>query len=77
METEVGISEERESGKAHKINIKETITSLLKVTKQETGGLMSVTYTHSDCLQNSYKINWRIRDVLGDEHFDKSCHWLL
>ena len=33
-------------------------------------------YTHSDCLQNSYKINWRIRDVLGDEHFDRSRHWL-
>jgi len=37
---------------------------------------MAATYTHSDCLQNSYKINWRIRDVLGDDHFDKSRHWL-
>src|SRR5215510_14122373 len=37
---------------------------------------MAATYTHSDCLQNSYKINWQIRDVLGDDHFDKSRHWL-
>lgn len=37
---------------------------------------MTVTYTHSDCLQNSYKINWRIRDVLGDDSFDKSRRWL-
>ena len=36
---------------------------------------MIATYTHSDCLQNSYKINWRIRDVLGDDQFDKSRHW--
>ena len=37
---------------------------------------MTPTYTHSDCLQNSYKINWRIRDVLGDDNFDKSRRWL-
>jgi hypothetical protein len=37
---------------------------------------MDVTYTHSDCLQNSYKINWRIRDVLGGDSFDKNRHWL-
>ena len=37
---------------------------------------MTAKYTHSDCLQNSYKINWRIRDVLGDDRFDKSRHWL-
>jgi len=37
---------------------------------------MTTKYTHSDCLQNSYKINWRIRDVLGDDRFDKSRHWL-
>src|SRR5215468_8825137 len=38
--------------------------------------MMAATYTHSDSLQNSYKINWRIRDVLGDDPFDKSRHWL-
>jgi hypothetical protein len=37
---------------------------------------MTPTYTHTDCLQNSYKINWRISDVLGDDNFDKSRRWL-
>jgi hypothetical protein len=69
------ISEQRESGKTNKINIK-THNKPVEGDETRNRGLMSVKYTHSDCLQNSYKINWRIRDVLGDEHFDKSRHWL-
>jgi hypothetical protein len=32
--------------------------------------------TYADCLQKSYRINWKINDVLGDRDFDRSRRWL-
>src|SRR5262245_47813456 len=34
------------------------------------------TYSYGDCLEQSYKINWRINDVLGGREFDPSRRWL-
>ena len=34
------------------------------------------TYSHADCLQKSYRVNWRISDVVGGRHFDTSRRWL-
>ena len=34
------------------------------------------TYSYSRCLQNSYKVNWKIDELLGDRQFDRSKHWL-
>jgi hypothetical protein len=34
------------------------------------------TYSYSHCLDNSYKVNWRIEDVLGNERFDRARRWL-
>ena len=34
------------------------------------------TYSYADCLTNSYKINWRIEDVLEDRRFDPRLRWL-
>ncbi len=34
------------------------------------------TYSYAECLQNSYRINWKIADVLGTNQFDTSRHWL-
>lgn len=33
-------------------------------------------YTYGDCLKNSYKINWRIEDVIGGQEFDRARRWL-
>jgi hypothetical protein len=33
-------------------------------------------YSYADCLEQSYKVNWRIDDVLGDRRFDPSKRWL-
>jgi len=33
-------------------------------------------YSYANCLHNSYKINWRIEDVLGEKRFDPSRRWL-
>jgi para-aminobenzoate N-oxygenase AurF len=33
-------------------------------------------YSFSDCLQNSYKVNWRIGDVLANRQFDSGSRWL-
>src|SRR5437667_9513876 len=33
-------------------------------------------YSYADCLEQSYKINWRITDVLGGREFDRSRRWL-
>jgi P-aminobenzoate N-oxygenase AurF len=35
-----------------------------------------VTYSYADCLQNSYRVNWKIGDVLGGRGFDVSRPWL-
>jgi P-aminobenzoate N-oxygenase AurF len=34
------------------------------------------TYSYADCLQKSYRVNWRIGDVLGGRHFDATRRWL-
>jgi hypothetical protein len=33
-------------------------------------------YSYADCLKNSYRVNWKISDVIGDRHFDTACRWL-
>ena len=32
--------------------------------------------TYEKCLENSYKINWRLEEVLGGQQFDPSRRWL-
>ena len=27
-------------------------------------------YSYADCLQKSYRVNWKISDVVGGRHFD-------
>ena len=34
------------------------------------------TYTYGECLQNSYRVNWKISDVIGGRAFDRSRPWL-
>jgi hypothetical protein len=34
------------------------------------------TYSYADCLQKSYRVNWKISDVIGGRHFDPSRRWL-
>jgi hypothetical protein len=34
------------------------------------------TYSYANCLANSYKVNWRIEDVLGTRRFDPAARWL-
>ena len=34
------------------------------------------TYSYEDCLQKSYRVNWKISDVVGGRHFDPSRRWL-
>lgn len=33
-------------------------------------------YSYADCLERSYRVNWTIKDVLGNQNFDKSRRWL-
>jgi hypothetical protein len=33
-------------------------------------------YSYAHCLDNAYKVNWRIEDVLGERRFDPSKRWL-
>lgn len=33
-------------------------------------------YTYADCLEKSYQVNWKIKDVIGDNQFDPSRRWL-
>jgi hypothetical protein len=33
-------------------------------------------YSYARCLQNAYKVNWRIDDLLGNREFDLSRNWL-
>ena len=33
-------------------------------------------YSYGDCLEKSYRVNWRIGDVLGDRRFDGTRPWL-
>lgn len=34
------------------------------------------TYSYAECLQNAYRVNWRIGDVIDGRRFDPSCRWL-
>ena len=34
------------------------------------------TYSYARCLENAYKVNWRIEDVLGGREFDPATTWL-
>jgi hypothetical protein len=34
------------------------------------------TYTYAKSLENAYKVNWRIEDVLGEKRFDPAQRWL-
>lgn len=34
------------------------------------------TYSYAACLANSYKVNWKIEDVLGNKRLDPSKRWL-
>jgi hypothetical protein len=40
------------------------------------GGIMNTTYSYMQCLQNSYRVNWKIGDILDGRHFDLSRRWL-
>lgn len=33
-------------------------------------------YSYADCLKNSYRVNWKISDVIDGRHFDTACRWL-
>jgi len=33
-------------------------------------------YSYAACLENAYKVNWRIEDVLADRRFDPSKRWM-
>jgi hypothetical protein len=33
-------------------------------------------YSYAQCLDNAYKVNWRIEDVLDGRHFDPAKRWL-
>jgi hypothetical protein len=33
-------------------------------------------YSYAECLQNSYRINWKIADVMAGRAFDRSRRWL-
>ena len=33
-------------------------------------------YSYAECLQNSYRVNWKIADVVGGRHFDATRPWL-
>lgn len=37
---------------------------------------MNSNYSYGDCLKNSYRVNWRIGEVIGGRHFDTGRRWL-
>ena len=41
-----------------------------------TQGANAPGYSYADCLEKSYRVNWTIKDVLGNKNFDKSRRWL-
>jgi P-aminobenzoate N-oxygenase AurF len=34
------------------------------------------TYEYADCLEKSYRVNWKISDVIGGHRFDQGRRWL-
>jgi P-aminobenzoate N-oxygenase AurF len=45
-------------------------------TDRTKGGDEMSAYSYAECLQNSYRVNWKIADVIGGRHFDATRHWL-
>jgi para-aminobenzoate N-oxygenase AurF len=37
---------------------------------------MTTTYSYGDCLQKSYRVNWKIGDVVDGRRFDPTRRWL-
>ena len=37
---------------------------------------MNTTYSYAECLQNSYRVNWKIGDVVDGRRFELSRRWL-
>jgi hypothetical protein len=37
---------------------------------------MKTAYSYAECLQNSYRVNWKIGDVVDGRHFDVARRWL-
>jgi len=37
---------------------------------------MKTAYSYAECLQNSYRVNWKIADVVDGRHFDVARRWL-
>jgi hypothetical protein len=37
---------------------------------------MNTTYSYAECLKNSYRVNWKIGDVVDGRRFDLSRRWL-
>lgn len=37
---------------------------------------MNSDYSYADCLKNSYRVNWKIGDVIGGRHFEPGLRWL-
>jgi hypothetical protein len=37
---------------------------------------MNAKYSYAECLQNSYRVNWRIGDVVDGRRFDVARRWL-
>jgi para-aminobenzoate N-oxygenase AurF len=37
---------------------------------------MSSNYSYGECLKNSYRVNWKISDVIDGHHFDRASRWL-
>ena len=37
---------------------------------------MNSNYSYGECLKNSYRVNWKISDVLDGRHFDTTRRWL-
>jgi hypothetical protein len=37
---------------------------------------MSSHYTYGECLKTSYRVNWKIADVIDGHHFDRARPWL-
>lgn len=40
------------------------------------GGYAMTTYSYADCLEKSYRVNWKIADVIGGRWFDPRRAWL-
>jgi hypothetical protein len=37
---------------------------------------VNTNYSYAECLRNSYRVNWKVADVIGGRHFDVGRRWL-